>query len=320
MIASAWYGGLGPGLLVAVLFEATLDYFAWPPRDPTRFMVVAVNRLLLFGGVVVFASARRAAERRLKASLRAEQAARTEAETANRLKDDFLSVVSHELRTPLNAILGWAAMLTRHDADAATQRHGLETIERNARTQARVVDDLLSASGLLAGRLQIVPQRVALGRIAHEVVDTLASEITAHALHVRIGADESTDVFGDPARLRQVVEQLLSNAIKFTPAGGHVEISVTGDGDMVTLNIRDDGIGISHEFLPFVFERFRQADPSYTREHGGMGLGLAIVRELVEMHGGHVAARSDGPGAGATFSVTLPAVDVASALGESRVS
>jgi signal transduction histidine kinase len=321
MIGSAWYGGLGPGLLVAVLFEVTLQYFAWPPRDPTRFAIITANRAVLFGGVVVFASARRAAERRLAASLAAARAARAEAEAANRLKDEFLSVVSHELRTPLNAILGWAAMLTKHEGDAATQRHGLETIERNARAQARVVDDLLSASGLLAGRLRIVPQRVSLGRVVQDAIDTLRPEIGAHSVQVRATVDENTNVFGDAARLRHVIDQLLGNAIKFTPAGGAIDVSVARLQDRVTLTVRDEGIGITQAFLPHVFDKFRQADASYTRQHGGLGLGLAIVRELVEMHGGSVAAQSDGPGRGSVFTVHLPAAEAARVgVEESKVS
>jgi len=317
MIASAWYGGLGPGLLFAVLFEITLDYFAWPPKDPTRFAIVAANRIVLFGSVVLFASLRRAAEQRLRAEERrlaealiAERAARSEAEAASRMKDEFLSVVSHELRTPLNAILGWAATIGRHEVDEATRRHAVETIERNARAQARVVDDLLSASGLLAGRLRIVPERVSLPALVADVIESSTAAINANSLHVRTRLEDAPDVFADPARLRQVVEQLLSNAIKFTPAGGHIDVDVERRGETVALTVRDDGIGIDRQFLPHVFDKFRQADPSFTREHGGLGLGLAIARELIDLQGGTISARSDGSGRGSVFTVELPAVDV----------
>ena len=230
------------------------------------------------------------------------------AEKASRLKDEFLAVLSHELRTPLNAIVGWAAMLRMADLDHATRAKAVETIHRNAQLQTQLIADVLDISRIVAGKLRLHPKPVDLVRIVEDAADTVrpAAEARQIAIDLRL-APEAGPAWGDPDRLQQVVWNLLSNAIKFTPPGGRVEVQLGRRGDLVTCRIQDDGPGIDPEFLPFVFDRFRQADSSSSRRHGGLGLGLAISRSLVEQHGGTIQAtnRTDGPGA--VFVFELPA-------------
>jgi signal transduction histidine kinase len=312
MIASAWFGGLGPGLLVAVLFEGLIDYSAGPPRDSARYAVIVFNRLVLFSSVVVFASARRRAEDRmnrqqqaLRETIERERKARAEAEAASRLKDEFLATVSHELRTPLNGILGWASILTRHDVDAATKEQALRTIERNALAQARIVEDILDFSGMARGRLRIEPQPVALATIVREAVETVLVSAQAKEIAIDVALEEAV-VLGDADRLRQIVWNLLSNSVKFTPNGGRIAVRLRSAGGAAELQVEDTGIGIDPAFLPHAFDAFRQADSSFTRVHGGLGLGLAIVRHLVELHGGTITAQSAGVENGALFTLRLP--------------
>jgi signal transduction histidine kinase len=314
MIAAAWYGGLGPGLLIAALFEGTLDYYSGVPRNPGRFAFIVFNRMLLFGSVVVFASARRAAERRLRgqqealeATLARERTARADAEAANRLKDEFLATVSHELRTPLNATLGWAAMLNRHEADDNTIKRAAGAIERTARAQAQIVEDILDASRMVTGRLRIDPQILLLSPVVEEAVETMRVAAAAKNIALVVALEPRALVLGDGDRLRQIAWNLISNAIKFTPEGGRIEVAVRRGDRGVDLVVRDTGAGIPKAFVPHLFERFRQADASMTRDHGGLGLGLAIVRHLAELHGGTVTAESAGEGQGAVFTVHLPA-------------
>ena len=313
MIASAWYGGLGPGLLVALLFEGTLDYYAGVPRVTPRFYVVMFNRVVLFASVVVFASARRAAELRLRGkrerlaeALDRERAARAEAEAANRLKNEFLATVSHELRTPLNAILGWAATLNRHAVDEQTARRAIEAIERNGQAQARIIDDLLDFSSIVKGRLNIRPQPVALAAIVQEAIETVRLSIAAKAIVLETSLDADVVVPGDPDRLRQIAWNLLSNAVKVTPSGGRIQVRLARAGSGIELQVRDTGTGIDPAFLPYVFDPFRQEDSSMTRPHGGLGLGLAIVRHIAELHGGTISAESPGLDQGAVFTLRLP--------------
>ena len=305
LIASAWYLGRGPGLLVAGLFEATLVYFS--PR-PLTSVLITFNRLILFTSVVIFAASRRRAERERERLLARERAARAEAEEASRLKDEFLATVSHELRTPLTSILGWATMITRGDVGGEAARHALEVIERNARAQAGIVADILDVSRVITGKFHIETRPLDLGTVVHGVVHALRPAAEAKGIAVTVSLEGTGGLMtGDPDRLRQVVWNLLSNAIKFTPEGGRVEVALGRSGARAELRIADTGIGISEEFLPHVFERFRQADSSATRRHGGLGLGLSIVRHLVELHGGTVTVESRGEGRGATFTVSLPA-------------
>ena len=236
-----------------------------------------------------------------------ERLLRGHAEELSRLKDEFLATMSHELRTPLNAIFGWITLLRTGRLDEATQARALETIERNARAQKRLVEDLLDVSRIVTGKLglelaDVEPRRVLQGAIA-------TMQPAAEAKEVRIvpALGEVTGVIrGDPARLQQVVCNLLSNAIKFTAPGGRIDVELGRSGDKVQISVTDTGQGIKPEFLPHVFERFRQEDGSIVRRHGGLGLGLAIVRHLVELHSGTVEAQSDGEGCGARFLVWLP--------------
>jgi PAS domain S-box-containing protein len=228
-----------------------------------------------------------------------------EAQEVNRLKDEFLATVSHELRTPLAAILSWAHLLRTGRPELVAR--AIETIERNAHAQARIVEDVLDVSRIITGKLRLRPERVRLADIVQLAVDTVRPAAEAKGVDLGTTLDAtSAEIIGDPARLQQVAWNLLSNAIKFTPEGGRVEVSVEQGESNLRLRVHDTGQGIRADFLPHVFERFRQADSASTREHAGLGLGLAIVRHLVELHGGRVTAHSAGEGSGATFIVTLP--------------
>jgi signal transduction histidine kinase len=236
-----------------------------------------------------------------------EQKARKEAEEANRLKDEFLATVSHELRTPLTSILGWARMLRTDKLDDFTLARALETIERNARSQAKLVEDLLDVSRIITGKLRIDARPVGLPGIIHAVVDAVRPAAEAKKIQLKVSLKPDAGIVtGDPNRLQQVIWNLLSNAIKFTPASGSAGIELNRVDSYVEITVSDTGQGIKSEFLPYIFDRFRQADSSITRKHGGLGLGLAIVRHLVELHGGTVEASSPGVGQGATFKVKLP--------------
>jgi len=237
------------------------------------------------------------------------QEARKTAETANRLKDEFLATLSHELRTPLNAILGWSQLLRDSPHDAAQIAQGLERIERNAWAQAQLISDLLDVSRIISGNMRLDMRPVDLVAVIDAAVEAVAP--TADAKGICIDRVlEPLVVRGDRNRLQQVLWNLLSNAVKFTPAGGRVEARLKRGGSYATISVSDNGMGIRAEFLPCVFDRFRQFDSTTTRKHGGLGLGLAIVRHLVELHGGTVSASSAGPGQGAAFVVTLPVLDV----------
>jgi PAS domain S-box-containing protein len=247
---------------------------------------------------------------RLEADLRREsgnnQRLYEEAQELHRVKDEFLATVSHELRTPLQAILGWARLLQEVDDDAARRGHGLATIERNAKIQAQLVDDILDASRLVSGRMRLDWQPVDLASVVRAVV--VGFQEAAAAKGVTVSADvprAPVIVDGDATRLRQIAWNVVSNAIKFTPAGGQVDVGLRVEDELAVLRVADSGVGIASEFLPHVFDRFRQADSSTTREHGGLGLGLSLVSHLVEIHGGTVEAHSLGRGAGAEFIVRL---------------
>jgi signal transduction histidine kinase/DNA-binding response OmpR family regulator len=252
------------------------------------------------------------AERELAEEARArllvrEQAARAEAERANRTKDEFLATLSHELRTPLTAILGWTHLIRGGKLDEAMMTRALETIERNARAQSQLIDDLLDVSRIITGKLMLDFRPVELASLIEATIDTVRPMAEAKSIGVRPSLRTSHCVVsGDPARLQQVVWNLFSNAVKFTPEGGHVQVGLTCDERHVELEVSDTGQGISQDFLPYIFDRFRQADGTTTRKHGGLGLGLAIVRHLVELHGGTIRAHSDGNGKGATFTLSLP--------------
>lgn len=254
---------------------------------------------------------RRRAEEERAQLLVQEQKARAEAERLNRLKDEFLSTVSHELRTPLNAILGWSHILRTTRADEARINRALETIERNARSQAQLIDDLLDISRIITGKIRLNVQAVELLSVVEAAIDTVRPAADAKEIRLQSVLDPAAGpVLGDAERLQQIVWNLLSNAIKFTPKRGRVQVYLQRINSHVEIVVADTGQGISAEFLPHVFERFRQADGSTTRSFGGLGLGLAIVRQLVELHGGTVHVESPGEGQGTTFTVKLPLIAV----------
>ncbi|HEX2438443.1 MAG TPA: ATP-binding protein [Methylomirabilota bacterium] len=247
------------------------------------------------------------ASSRLRTLLAAERSARDEAEAANRMKDEFLATLSHELRTPLNAVFGWARMLRRGDARQDTLRHGLEVIERNAVAQAKLIEDLLDVSRITTGKMRLQVRAVDMPAVVEAAIDSMRQAAAAREIRVQPLLDPAAGpVIGDPDRLQQVAWNLLSNAIKFTPKGGRVQVSLRRIDSHVELAVSDTGQGIAPELLPHIFERFRQGDSSSTRQHGGLGIGLALVRHLVELHGGTVSVRSAGVDAGTTFVVRLP--------------
>lgn len=297
-------------------------------KDGTRFwasvLITAVHdengELCGFSKVTRDMTERRQAEERAR-ELEREQSARVEAEAASRAKDQFLSVVSHELRTPLNAILGWANLLRSGKLDERTTEMALETIERSSRVQSRLVEDLLDISRIMSGKMSIETQPIDLITVLDAALGQVRPNIEGKEIELVIlpssdGAMPQTDgdqrsqrsilVAGDEVRLEQVLTNLLSNAVKFTPAGGRITVTIREAGEHGEIVIEDDGEGINAEVLPHIFERFRQADSSQTRLHGGLGLGLAVARYVVEGHGGAITAQSDGAGQGAKFIVRLP--------------
>jgi signal transduction histidine kinase/CheY-like chemotaxis protein len=238
---------------------------------------------------------------------RASQDARSAAEKANRAKDEFLATLSHELRTPLTPILGWTVMLRSGTLDPTSIHRGLEVIERNVRAQTQLIGDLLDVSRIITGKLRLEVTPIAIVPVIEAGVEAVRP--SAEAKEIKLGVElpsELPTITGDPDRLQQVVWNLVSNAVKFTPQGGRIDVRLRPEGSCLNLSVTDNGKGIEPEFLPHVFERFRQADSTSTRAHGGLGLGLAIVRHLVELHGGTVYAESAGIGQGSTFTVRLP--------------
>jgi PAS domain S-box-containing protein len=232
-----------------------------------------------------------------------------QAEDANRMKDEFLATLSHELRTPLTSILGWARMLSSGQLDEASATRALETIERNAKAQSQLIEDILDVSRVITGKLRLEVQPVNLAEVIESAINAVLPAADAKGIRLQRVLDTGASmVSGDPARLQQIIWNLLSNAIKFTPKGGRVQVRLERVNSQVEITVTDDGQGMSADILPHIFERFRQADSSTTRLHGGLGLGLAIVRHLVEMHGGTAQAVSPGEGQGATFIIKLPLV------------
>jgi signal transduction histidine kinase len=276
--------------------EGGADGCLTEPYDP--MVLVASVRALL--------RARRA-EDALREALAREQALRGVAESANRAKDDFLATLSHELRSPLSAILTWASLMREGKLDEARMQRAVESIERNTRLQLRLVEDLLDVSRIISGKMKLELSVVDLHTMLATALDNLQSAAAPKQISIDSFIDPSLGLLsGDPARLQQVVWNLVSNAVKFTPKNGRVVLRVTAAGSSAQIEVTDTGIGIDASMLPHIFERFRQADSSTTRAEGGLGLGLALVRHFVELHGGTVEARSEGLGKGSTFIVRLP--------------
>ena len=282
-------------------------------KDGTTFPMdlslseVVLNHRRLFTGIVRDISERKQADNQRDAALQRERQARAEAEKANRAKEEFLAVISHELRTPLTPILTWSRLLRSGKLDHAATERALEAIERAARSQAQLIEDLLDVSRITSGKLRLDVRPIELQPVVEAAIGSVRPGAEAKGMRLDIVLDRNAGVVsGDPERLQQVVWNLLSNAIKFTPRGGRIQVRLQRVNSHVEIAISDTGQGIKPEFLPHVFERFRQADSSSTRAHGGLGLGLAIVRHLVELHGGRVRAQSPGEGRGATFVVELP--------------
>jgi len=260
-----------------------------------------------FTGIARDITERRRAEEERERLLAREQELRQQAEQANRLKDEFLATVSHELRTPLTSILGWAQLLNAGRLDEPSAARAIETIARNARAQMQLIEDLLNVSRIITGKLRLDMRPVELFPIVEAAIDAVRPAADAKAIALQTAIDRMAGVVsGDPDRLQQIIWNLLSNAIKFTPKGGRVETRLERVSSRVRLTVSDTGAGISPKFLPHVFDRFRQADSATTRAHGGLGLGLAIVRHLTELHGGTVSAASAGEGQGSIFTVELP--------------
>jgi signal transduction histidine kinase len=317
-----------PPLLVAIsLSEADVlsDWYAQRRIAAIAYGALTLTLGLIVGTLLHVVSARQHVERklaemqrveserlrtaneRLEAALEREQQARKATEEASYLKDEFLMTVSHELRTPLTAIYGWARVLGTKEMPKEDQRRALAAIERNAHAQTRLIDDLLDVSRAISGKLRLEMRRVRIADVLNAAIETVNPALTAK--NIRFDAQFEPDlptVAGDPDRLQQVAWNLLSNAIKFTPEGGTVGVQLRRAGAHVEIEITDSGDGISPEFLPHVFERFRQGDTGSRRRYGGLGLGLAIVRHIVELHGGTVTAESGGQGQGSTFRVLLP--------------
>ncbi len=254
-----------------------------------------------------YAIALQRAEDERRQLLEREQQARLEAQAANKAKDEFLATLSHELRTPLNAILGWARLLATGQLDQATSRRAVEIIERNTRLQAQLIEDLLDVSRIITGKLRLELRAVSLRSIVEGALESVRPSADARNVTLSLILDDANEtLLCDPSRMQQVIWNLLTNAIKFTPASGVVTVTAGRVGGLAVVTVTDTGAGISESFLPHVFDRFRQQDAATTRSHGGLGLGLSIVRHLVELHGGTVEASSPGQGHGATFTVTVP--------------
>jgi signal transduction histidine kinase len=296
------------------------SFFALPVLEQTSTagLVPIVGWLgalitMVVAGLVALQTAARlrleVAEHKAREHAAAMEVARAEAERVNRVKDEFLATLSHELRTPLNAMLGWLQMLERGSIPEGRRAQALETVIRNAEVQSKLIDDLLDMSRIISGRLRMEPGEVRMQEIVDAAVAMVRTAADAKGITLYTSYEEVPVIVADGGRLQQVVWNLLTNAVKFTPAGGHIAVTLTRGQRHLELEVRDTGVGIAPEFLAHVFDAFRQADASTAREHTGLGLGLSIVRNLVELHGGSVEARSEGQGQGAAFLVRIPLIE-----------
>lgn len=297
------HGGFGFPILLDKEVIGVLEFFSHEIKDPDDELLRMVSSV---GGQIGQFTKRQRAEEERADFLERERSARTDAERANRLKDEFLATVSHELRTPLNAVIGWSRMLRSGRLDADSAVHALEVIERNAWAQKQIIEDILDVSRVITGKLQLTLGPVDLVAVVDAALDAVRPALEAKQIRIETTIDACLRIIsGDADRLQQVVWNLLSNAAKFTPTGGKIDVRVSHDDSYVQISVSDTGPGIDPAFLPHVFERFRQADGSTTRTHGGLGLGLAIVRHLVELHGGIITAENRANGPGAVFLVKL---------------
>ncbi|MDB4994821.1 MAG: two-component hybrid sensor and regulator [Myxococcaceae bacterium] len=294
------------GKVIGGLFFGHAESGVFTERSERLLVGVAAQAAIAIDNARLYEDAKSAAEERARL-LDGERAARAEVERVSLVKDEFLATLSHELRTPLNAVLGWSEMLLSRAEAGSEARRGLETIVRNARAQAQLIEDLLDMNRIVSGKIRLDVQRLDLAPVVEAALDSVRPSADAKGIVIRRTLDpNSGPVFGDPNRLQQVVWNLLSNAVKFTPRGGKIDVIVARVNSHVEISVQDSGMGIAAEFLPHLFERFRQADSSTTRKFGGLGLGLSIVKQLVELHGGSVKAESPGEGRGATLTVSLP--------------
>ena len=330
---AGWYGGLGPGLLATILSAALALWLFLDPAYTLQtlpFSYVVFTALFIIGGTVISVlsesmhRARNKAELsaeelrlevlqreriadELKQSVEREKSALIESEIAHRAKDEFLATVSHELRTPLNSMLGWAQMLQTGRLSAEDQSNAYETIERNAKHQAQLIEDVLDVSRIITGRVRLDVRPIEPITVVEHAIEIVRPTADAKGVSLQTELDpKAGPISGDDSRLQQVVWNLLSNAIKFTPRGGRIQIRLERVESHIEIVVNDTGQGIEPAFLPFAFDRFRQEVGTSARLHGGLGLGLAIVRHLVELHGGSVKAESKGKGKGSIFTVKLP--------------
>jgi len=309
--------GLHSGFAFPILFGenvlGVMEFFSSEIRRPDDAL------LSMFGSVgnqIGQFIVRKRGEEEREQLLSSEHAARAEAEAANRTKDEFLAIVSHELRTPLNAIVGWTGLLSGGQLDEVMSTRAIEIIDRNAKAQAQLIEDILDVSRIVSGNFRLDLHPVQLEQVINAAIDSLRPAADARKIEFLVALDSNVSpVSGDPDRLQQIVWNILSNAVKFTPTGGRINIWLKGGHSHNEIVISDTGEGISPEFLPRMFDPFRQADGSKTRRHGGLGLGLAIVRHLAELHGGGVKAHSDGQDKGTTITVSLPCICVETELG-----
>lgn len=308
---SAWYGGFQPSLLATALATIAVDYFFIFPVHSLELSIDNTVRAGVFVLVALLISwidhARKKAIEERDQMLVREQQARKAAETVNQTKDEFLAMVSHELRTPLNVISGWVSMLRSGKLNGEAAADALERVERNARLQQHLIEDLIDVSRIASGTMRVEPRPMEVSPVIEEGLRTVA--LAAKAKDIAIYAeypDEAIIISGDPDRFQQVVWNLLSNAIKFTPPRGRISLSLERLGGDAILSVRDSGRGIRPDFLPYVFERFRQDVIELGQNHEGLGVGLSIVRHIVELHGGSIEAESAGKDQGATFRVCIP--------------
>jgi signal transduction histidine kinase/CheY-like chemotaxis protein len=305
----AWLAGFGPGVVSVILSAAALDYWFIPPLfmiTTTWHEIASVVSFTLVGIAVVWLTAtRRQAEDDRKALLARERASRASAEAANRAKDEFVAVLGHEFRNPLSAIVNAVQVLERVGVQEDPARHAREVIARQTTSIGRMVEDLLEINRIANGKIRLDPQPMHLAQTVRRCLGTLAGRTEGHRLS--LDADEVW-VEADPVRLEQIVVNLLDNAVKYTPVGGAIDIRVSREGGHAVLRVRDTGVGIAHDVLPRIFDLFVQGEPDAIRGRSGLGIGLAVVQRLAEVHGATIEAASDGPGRGSTFSLRLRSV------------